>query len=127
VRPTLATAPKTELARTLTNRNPAAARSYYVVKQPEDLTTYAHLVYGFPFPYLNDFTVEDVQEEGEFVLVQNPAVGMGFQLFITPDDQIGPHTAPRIRHDLPNMPMAEVTEFMLTDGTHAVRFVSHDL
>ena len=53
-------------------------------------------------------------------------IGMGFQLFITPDDEPGPLSAARIQHDLPNMAMDEVVEFMLPDDTPAVRFVSHD-
>jgi len=123
----LAAAPKTELRRTFQVRDPAAARSYYVAKKPEDLTTYTQPVFGFSFPYLKDFTVDDLQEDqGELVLVSNPAVGMGFQIFITPDDEIGPLTAARIRHDLPDMPMDEVVEFTLPDDTAAVRFVSHD-
>ena len=35
-------------------------------------------------------------------------------------------SAARIQHDLPNMAMDEVVEFMLPDDTPAVRFVSHD-
>jgi hypothetical protein len=71
--------------------------------------------------------VQEIQEaHGELVLVQNPAVGMGFQIFITPDDETTPLTAARIRHDLPDMVMDEVVEFELADGTPAVRFVSHD-
>ena len=64
-----------------------AARAYYLAKTPEDLTTYSHPVYNFAFPYLKDFTVEELEDEqGALVLVENPVVGMGFQLFITPDD-----------------------------------------
>ena len=65
-------------------------------------------------------------EQGELVLVQNPGVGMGFQIFITPNDATEPLTAARIRRDLPDMAMDEVTEFTLPDETPAVRFVSHD-
>jgi hypothetical protein len=123
----LAAAPKAALARTLTTRDPASARAYYLTQQPEDLTTYLHPVYGFSSPYFKDFTVQEIEEDrGELVLVQNPAVGMGFQIFITPDDEIGPLTAARIRHDLPDMPIEEVVEFTLPDDTAAVRFVSHD-
>ena len=57
--------------------------------------------------------------------MDNPAVGMGFQIFITPDEENGPFTAERIRHDLPDLPMDEVMEFTLPDETPAVRFVSH--
>ena len=127
VRTALAAAPKTALAHTLTTRDPAAAVSYYLAKHPEDLTTYTHPVYGFSFPYFKDFTVQNIQEErGELVLVENPAVGMGFQLFITPDEETEPLTATRIRHDLPDMAMDEVMEFLLPDDTPAVRFVSRD-
>jgi len=51
---------------------------------------------------------------------------MGFQIFITPDDETSPLTEARIRHDLPDISMDEVVEFELPDGTPAVRFVSHD-
>jgi hypothetical protein len=51
---------------------------------------------------------------------------MGVQLFIIPEDETGPLTAERIRHDLPDMPMEEVVEFTLPDETAAVRFVTHD-
>jgi len=123
----LAAAPKAALARTLTTRDPASARAYYLTKQPEDLTTYTHPVYDFSFPYFKGFTVQEIEDDrGELVLVQNPAVGMGFQIFITSDDETGPLTAARIRHDLPDMPIEEVVEFTLPDDTAAVRFVSHD-
>jgi hypothetical protein len=89
------------------------------------MATYTHPVYGFSFPYSQDFIVRAI-EEGELVLVENPAVGMGFQVFITPDDEVDPLTAERIRRDLPDMPMDEVVEFTLADETAAVRFVSHD-
>ena len=123
----LAAAPKTELAHALKARDPAAARSYYLAKQPGDMSMYTHPVYGFSFPYFTDFTVQIIQEEhGELVLVENPGVGMGFQVFITPDDEAGPLTAGRITGSLPDMPMEEVVEFTLPDDTPAVRFVSHD-
>jgi hypothetical protein len=132
----LAAAPKAELVHTLTTRDPASARSYYLAQQPEDLTTYTHPVYGFSFPYFTDFTVREIEDEphatasrgeqGELVVVENPAVGMGFQIFITPYDEIEPLTAARIRRDLPDMVMDEATEFTLLDETPAVRFVSHD-
>ena len=123
----LAAAPKTELAGSLTSPDPASARTYYLAQTPEDLTTYTHPVYGFSFRYLKDFTVEEIEDEqGELVLVENPAVGMGLQIFITPHDEIGPLTAERIRHDLPDMPMEEVVEFTLVDDTAAVRFVTQD-
>ena len=127
VRTALAAAPKTALSHTLTTRDPAAAVSYYLTKQSKDLTTYTHPVYGFSFPYLKDFTVQNIQEEGgELVLVENPTVGMGLQIFITPDEETETLTATRIRHDLPDMAMDEVMEFLLPDDTSAVRFVSHD-
>jgi hypothetical protein len=123
----LAAAPMAKLQHTLTHRDPATARSYYLSKQPQDLATYTHPVYGFSFPYFKDFTVQEIQEaRGELVLVQNPAVGMGFQIFIAPDDEPGPLTAARITDSLPDMVMDEVVEFELADGTPAVRFVSHD-
>jgi hypothetical protein len=79
----LAAASKTELAGSFTNRDPAAARSYYLAQQPEDLTMYTHPDYGFSFPYRKDFTVREIEDEqGELVLVENPAVGMAFQIFI---------------------------------------------
>ncbi len=65
-------------------------------------------------------------DRGELVLVEHPDVGMGVQLFITPDDASGPLTRARIQHDLPDMPMDDVVEFSLADGTPAVRFVSRD-
>ena len=65
-------------------------------------------------------------EQGELVLVENPAVGMGFQFFMTPDDAPEPLTVERIHHDLPDMSMEDVTEFELTDGTPAVRFTTED-
>jgi hypothetical protein len=100
---------------------------YYLSKQPGDFTTYTHPIYGFSFPYFTDFTVQEIEEDhGELVLVQNPAVGMGFQIFVTPDDEAAPLTVERIHHDLPDMRMDEVMEFMLSDDTPAVRFVSHD-
>jgi hypothetical protein len=43
-----------------------------------------------------------------------------------PFDETDPLTAERIQHDLPAMPMDEVTEFTLPDETAAVRFVTHD-
>jgi hypothetical protein len=111
----------------LRGQDPASARAYYLAQTPEDLTTYTHPVYGFSFPYIKDFTVEEIKDEqGDIVLVENPAVGMGFQVFITPDDETGPLTAERIRHDLPDMPMDEVVAFSLPDETAAVRFVTHD-
>jgi hypothetical protein len=123
----LAAAPKIELRRILQAHDPAAAVAYYLSKHPEDLATYTHPVLGFSFPYITDFTVDDLQEDrGELVLVQNPAVGMGFQIFITPDDETVPLTAARIRHDLPDLSMDEVVEFSLPDDTASVRFVSHD-
>jgi hypothetical protein len=123
----LAAAPKTALAGSLTHSGHASARAYYIAQRPEDLTTYTHPVYGFSFPYIKDFTVREIEDEqGEIVLVENPAVGMGFQIFITPDDETEPLTAGRIRRDLPAMSMEEVVEFTLPDETAAVRFVSHD-
>lgn len=123
----LAAAPKAALAGSLTRTDPAAARAYYIAQRPEDLTTYTHPVYGFSFPHGKDFTVREIEEgEGELVLVENPAVGMGFQLFIVPDDETDPLTAERIQYDLPDMPMEEVVEFALPDNTPAVRFVSRD-
>jgi hypothetical protein len=123
----LAAAPKAALADALRGQNPAAARAYYLAQTSEDLTTYTHPVYGFSFPYIKDFTVEEIEDDqGELVLVENPAVGMGFQIFITPDEEIGPLTTKRIRRDLPDMPIDEVVEFSLSDDTPAVRFVSHD-
>ncbi len=123
----LAVAPKVALAHTLTNHDPATARAAYLTGGPEDFLTYTHPVYGFSFRYPKDFTVEDIQDErGEIVLVEHPAIGMGFQIFITPDDETGPLTAARIHHDLPDMSMQEVVEFTLSDDTAAVRFVSHD-
>ena len=104
-----------------------SARAYYIAQRPEDLATYTHPVYGFSFSYPRDFTVHELEAgEGELVLVENPAMGMGFQLFIVPDDETDPLTAARIRRDLPAMPMEEVVEFTLPDETAAVRFVSHD-
>jgi hypothetical protein len=124
----LAAAPKTELAGAFTDRDSAVERAYYLAHRPEELATYTHPVYGFSFLYHKDFTVEEFwHEPGDFVLVENPVVGMGFQIFIMPDDEPGPLTAERIRHDLPAMPMDEVTEFILQDDTPAVRFVSRDL
>jgi len=68
----LAASPKTELRRTFQAHDPAAARSYYLAKKPEDLTTYTHPVFGFSFPYLKDFTVDDLTEDrGELVLVSS--------------------------------------------------------
>jgi hypothetical protein len=126
-RTALAAAPKTELADSFTNRDPAAARAYYLAILPEDLTTYTHPVYGFSFTYFKDFTVLEIEDEqSELVLIENSAMGMGFQIFITPDEDASPLTAERIRHDLPDMPMEEVVEFTLADETAAVRFVSHD-
>jgi len=123
----LAAASKTQLADSFTGRNPAVARSYYLTKQRGDLMIYTHPEYDFSFPYLKDFTLQEMQEDrGELVLVQNPAVGMGFQIFITPDSETEPLTAARIRHDLPDMSMDETLEFLLPDDTPAVRFVSHD-
>jgi hypothetical protein len=123
----LAASPKTELAQTLKTRDPARARAYYLAQRPEDLTTYTHPVYTFAFPYLKDFSVREIEEdEGELVLVENPGVGMGFQIFITPDDETEPLTAARITDSLPDMPMEEVVEFTLADGTQEVRFVTHD-
>jgi hypothetical protein len=123
----LAAAPKTALIHTLIHRDPASARAYYLAQTPEDLATYTHPVYGFSFLYFTDFTVQEIQDEhGELVLVENPAVGMGFQIFITPDAETGSLSAARIRHDLPDLPMDEVVEFTLPDDTAAVRFVSHD-
>jgi hypothetical protein len=58
--------------------------------------------------------------------VENPAVGLGFQLFMTPDDAPEPFTLARIQHDLPDLPMEDVAEFSLAAGTTAVRFVSRD-
>lgn len=127
VQTALAAAPKTELRRTVQAHDAAAARSYYLAKKSEDLTTYTHPAFGFSFPYLKDFTVDDQQEDrGELVLVSNPAVGMGFQIFLTPDEETAPLSAARIRHDLPDMAMDEVVEFTLPDDTAAVRFVSRD-
>jgi hypothetical protein len=84
-------------------------------------------VYGFSFPYLKDFTVQEIPDErGELVLVTQPGVGMGFQIFITPRDAPGPLSAERIHHNLPGLSMDEVVEFRLPDDTPAVRFVSHD-
>jgi hypothetical protein len=123
----LAAAPKTALAGLLSNSDPASARAYYIAQRHEDLTTYTHPVYGFSFPYIKDFTVREIEDEqGEIVLVENPAVGMGFQIFITPDDAPEPLTLERIQHYLPDLPMEDVTEFTLPDDTPAVRFVSHD-
>jgi hypothetical protein len=123
----LAAAPKAALAHTLTNRDPATARAAYLTGGPEELVTYTHPVYGFSFRYPKDFTVEDLEDErGELVLVENPAIGMGFQIYITSDDETGPLTAARIHHDLPDMVMDEVVEFTQSDGTAAVRFVSQD-
>src|SRR6266568_6834821 len=88
VRTALAAAPKTHLAGSFTDRDPAAARSYYLSQRPDDLTSYKHPVFGFLVSYPKDFTVQEIQEaRGELVLVDNPAVGMGFQIFITPDDE----------------------------------------
>ncbi len=127
VPPALAAAPKAAQAHTLTHRDPGAARAAYLTGGPEELVTYTHPVYGFRLRYPKDFTVQDLQDErGELVLVENPAIGMGFQMYITPDDETGPLTAARIQQDLPDMPMKEAVEFTLNDGTAAVRFVSHD-
>ena len=123
----LAAASKAELVHTLTNRDPSSSRAYYLTKQPGDFTTYTHPVYDFSFPYLKDFTVQEIENDrGELVLVENPAVGMGFQIFVTPDDETSLLTVQRIQHDLPDMAIDEVIEFELTDDTPAVRFVSHD-
>lgn len=123
----LAAAPKTALADLFTTHDPTAARAYYLAQTPEDMTTYTHPVYGFSFPYFKDCTVAEIQDEqGELVLVENPAVGMGLQIFITPDDAAEPLTLERIHRDLPDMPMEEEVEFTLPDGTAAVRFVSRD-
>src|SRR5262249_32649220 len=127
VPPALAAAPKAALAHTLTHRDPATARAAYLTGGPEELVTYTHPVYGFWFRYPKDFTVEDLQDErGELVLVANPAIGMGLQIYITPQDAPGPLTAARIHHDLPDMSLERVVESTLSDGTAAVRFVSHD-
>jgi len=123
----LAAPPTTQLAKTHTAQDAASALAYYFALQPEDFSTYTHPVYGFSFQYPKGFIVQDIQDDrGELMLVTNPAVGMGWQLFITPDDDTAPLTAARIRHDLPDMPMEEVVEFTLPDDTPAVRFTSHD-
>jgi hypothetical protein len=118
------------------DRDPDAASAYYLAQSPDDFTTYTHPVYGFSFPYIKDFTVREIDDEphatasrgeqGEIVLVENPAVGMGFQLFMTPDDAPEPLTLARIQHDLPDLPMEDMAEFSLADGTPAVRFTSRD-
>ena len=123
----LAAAPKTELAGSFQDRDPDAASAYYLAQSPAAFTTYTHPVYGFSFPYIKDFTVREIDDEqGELVLVENPAVGMGFQLFMTPDDAPEPLTLARIQHDLPDLPLEDVAEFYLADGTPAVRFTSRD-
>ena len=127
MRTALAASPKTHLTGVLHVRDPASARSYYLSKRPEDLATYTHPFLGFSVPYFKDFTVQHFQEDrGELVLIDNPAVGMGVQIFITPDDETEPLTATRIRHDLPDLSMDEVSEFELSDGTPAIRFLSYD-
>lgn len=60
------------------------------------------------------------------MLVENLAVGMGLQMFITPDAEPEPLTEARITDSLPDMPMEEVVEFELPDGTPAVRFISRN-
>jgi hypothetical protein len=123
----LAAAPKTELAGSFQDRDPDAASVYYLAQRPEDFITYTHPVYGFSFPYIKDFTVREIDDEqGELVLVENPAVGLGFQLFMTPDDAPEPLTLARIQHDLPDLPMEDVAEFSLAAGTPAVRFTIRD-
>jgi len=123
----LAAAPKIELAGSFQDRDPDAASTYYLAQPPEAFTTYTHPAYGFAFPYIKDFTVREIDDEqGELVLVENPAVGMGFQLFMTPDDAPEPLTLARIQHDLPELPMEDMAEFSLADGIPAVRFTSRD-
>jgi hypothetical protein len=123
----LAAVSKTTLTHTFTDRDPVRAPRYYYALESGDYTTYTDPDSGVSFPYPKDFTVETMQaDRGDLVLVTQPAVGMGFQIFITPDDETAPLTAARIHHDLPDLPMDEVTDFTLPDGTAAVRFVSQD-
>ncbi len=71
---------------------------------PEDTSpVYTDPDYGFSFDRPDGFTVTRFQDEkGDVVLAQGPA-NQTFQIFISPFDEEGPITSPRIKQDLPKM------------------------
>ncbi len=72
---------------------------------PEDTSpVYTDPDYGFSFERPDGFTVTRFQDEkGDVVLAQGRSSDQSFQIFITPFDEEGPITSPRIKQDLPKM------------------------
>lgn len=90
----------------------AAAREHYMHTDVSDYATYTHPRYGFSFDYAADFTVQTFDDPaGEVVLVTNPALDMGLQIFMQPFDEPSEAlTLARIRRDVPDFEVAEAVE-----------------
>lgn len=99
---------------------------YFLRLYADDYVTYTDPVYGFSFPYPNDFDVSSFfDDEGEryIALLENSRAGLAIQSVVSPTDQAGPIGTQDID---PSVAVEHPVEITLADGTPALRFYSKD-
>jgi hypothetical protein len=93
--------------------------------------TYTHAELGFSFRYPRGYTLTELpQEEQGVVVVEDPTrPRQWFQVFSMPYDEDGPLTEARIRQDVPDITMENAQPFQVADepGISFVQFQTADV
>jgi hypothetical protein len=104
------------------------AADYFLGLGPDDYATYVDGPSGLSFLYPRDFRLsEGGKAQGLVLLARHPSLPMGFRIAIASrTEALPPPTKKEILAALPAPVMANVVEFLLQDGTDALRFSSED-
>jgi len=82
--------------------------------------------FTFQYPQKYNITSRDIEGGGKQILVESTEPKKGFEIDIIPFDESTPLTADRIKQDLPDIVMSDITNFTVSTSISGLSFNSAD-